>query len=107
MGSFEKGNLLFESVELTPEQAVVFDCPQEGDYVVSVDVNCSGTHLSQNTVILHANGEYLASFTVAGANGKNTKTERAVTMQAGRNTITLKRNSTMVSLEKIRIYEAL
>ena len=107
LGKFEKGKLLFESTELTPEHPVVFDCEKEGDYVVGADMDCSGAHLSQNTVILRANGEYLVSFTVAGANGKNTKNEKAVTMKKGPNTITLKRSSTMVSLEKIRIYEAL
>lgn len=107
LGEFQRGELLLESTELSMDNALVFDCPEEGNYVVGVDMDCSGAHLSQNTMIFHADGAYLVSFTVAGANGKATKNEKLVRLKKGPNTITLRPHPKMISLEKICIYKAL
>lgn len=107
LGEFDRGQLLFESTQISADHAVVFDCKKEGSYVFGAEVDCTGTHLSQSTVIFHTNGEYLVSFTVAGANGKATQNEKLVTLQEGLNTITLKKHSNLVSVKKICIYEVL
>ena len=88
------------------DDAVVFDCQEEGSYVLGADIYCEGTHLSQNTVILQANGEYLTSFTVAGTNGKVTQNTQQITLKKGLNRITLTHQAGMVSVEKISIFEA-
>jgi beta-glucosidase len=106
-GNFKKGKLLLESAEISVDNAVVFDCKEERGYVLGADIYCEGTHLSQNTVILCANEEYLTSFTVAGANGKVTRNEKRVTLKKGLNRITLKEHAKTVSVEKICIYEEL
>ena len=107
LGKFEKGELLFESTEISLDDAVVFDCKEDGNYVLGADIICEGTHLSQNTAILYANDEYITSFTVAGANGRVTKNEKRITLKKGLNRITVKNQAKAISVEKISIYEEL
>lgn len=104
LGSFELGELVFESGALSLNQAVLFDCPQEGNYVFCADLVSTGSQLSQNTAIFYANGEYLTSFTVAGANGQVNENAKAVHLVAGQNAITVNHPSAALSVAAIRIY---
>lgn len=106
-GAFKKGKLLFETTQISMDNAVVFDCKADGDYILRADVYCEGTHLSQNTVILYANEEYLTSFTVAGSNGQVSKNEKRITLQKGLNRITVTHQIKTVDVKKISIFEAL
>lgn len=105
LGKFEKGELLFESTKLTTNNAVMFDCKEDGNYVLDADMVCEGIHLAQNTAILYANGEYITSFTLAGANGRITKNEKRITLKKGLNQITVKNPANTVSIVKISIFE--
>jgi len=106
-GKFEKGKLLMECAEISMDKGIIFDCTEDGNYVLGADVFCEGTHLSQNTVILYANEEYLTSFTVAGSNGKVSKNEKRIALKKGLNKIRVKHQEKVVKVEKISIYEEL
>lgn len=106
-GKIEKGKLLFENTELSMDNVLVFDCKEDGNYVLGADIYCEGTHLSQNTVIVYVNEEYLTSFTVAGSNGSVSKNEKRITLKKGLNRITVKHHAKVVSIEKISIFEEL
>jgi beta-glucosidase len=106
-GKIEKGKLLFENTELSMDNVLVFDCKEDGNYVLGADIYCEGTHLSQNTVIVYVNEEYLTSFTVVGSNGSVSKNEKRITLKKGLNRITVKHHAKAVSIEKISIFEEL
>lgn len=104
LGSFELGELVFESGGLPLDQEVLFCCPREGDYVFCADLACTGSQLSQNTAIFYTNEGYLTSFTVAGANGQVTENAKVVHLVAGQNTLTVKHPPAALSVAAIRIY---
>ena len=105
LGKFEKGNLLFESTEISLDDAVVFDCKKDGYYVLGLDILCEGTHLSQNTAIVYANEEYITSYTVAGSNGKVSRNEKRIALKKGPNRIMVENVARAISVEKISIFE--
>lgn len=107
LGKFEKGKLLFESTEISLDKVMVFDCEEDGNYVLGLDILCEGTHLSQNTAIVYANDEYVTSFTVAGSNGKVSKNEKLVALKKGSNHIVVKNAAKAISVERIGIFKKL
>ena len=104
LGKIEKGELLFESAELSIDQEISYICPQEGMYIFCADIVSTGSELSQNTAIFYANGEYLTSFTVAGSNGQVVENVKSVTLPAGENRITVKYPNNALAVASIRIY---
>ena len=104
LGKFEKGELLLETTELTTETAAVFACAQAGNYILGADIASTGSQLSQNTMIFYANGEYIASFTVAGSNGHIAENLKRITLTAGENRITVKYPKGALSLAKLAVY---
>lgn len=104
LGEFEAGELLFESVELFLDKEAIFDCEKDGAYILDADIASNGSQLSQNTAIFYANGEYITSFTVAGANGQITENRKRIVLAAGENLITVKYPREALSIPKIRIY---
>ena len=105
LGEFEKGNLIFESGALTPENAAVFSCQRDGSYILEAEIASLGSQLSQNTAIFYANGEYITSFTVAGSDGAVTDNAKKVILTAGENRITVKYPEGALSVAGLRIYE--
>ena len=105
LGIFEKGELLFENKEISAEREMVFFCEKSGDYILGADIVSTGPQLSQNTMIFYANGEYITSFTVAGANGDVTENIKRVTLTAGENRIRAKYPQNALSIDRICIYE--
>lgn len=106
LGQFEKGELLFESTELSMETEVQFTCEKDGAYILAADIASNGSQLSQNTAIFYANGEYVTSFTVAGANGNITENAKIVLLTAEENHITVKYPRDALSVVKLCIHEA-
>lgn len=104
LGKIQKGELVFESAELSANQEVLYTCQQEGTYVFCADIISTGSELSQNTAIFYANGEYLTSFTVAGANGQVIENAKVVSLTAGRNCLTVKYPREALSVASVRIY---
>lgn len=100
LGAFEKGELLLE----TTQEEVVFACEKDGTYILGGDIASTGTQLSQNTAIFYANGEYIASFTVAGSGGRVTENSRRITLKSGENHITVKYPKDALSIDRICIY---
>ena len=107
LGGFEKGEVLFESTTLSTENTVVYDCKKEGTYIFGADIVSNGSQLSQNTAIFYANGEYITSFTVAGANGRVTENEKQITLKEGINQISVKYPEGVISIAKICVFEVL
>ena len=105
LGEFETGELLFEREALSPEQEAVFVCEQGDNYILGADIASNGSQLSQNTAIFYANGEYIASFTVAGSGGQVTENLKRVTLTAGENRITVKHPKEALAIAKLRLYE--
>jgi beta-glucosidase len=105
LGKFEKGELLFESTELSTEKEAVFVSKKESSYILCADIASTGSQLSQNTAIFYANGEYIASFTVAGSNGQIAENLKRITLTAGEKHITVKYPKEALSIAKISIYE--
>ena len=104
LGKIEKGELLFESNELSIDQEIQFTCQQEGNYVFCADILSTGTQLSQNTAIFYADGEYLTSFTVAGSNGQLIENEKVVRLTVGEKCLTVKHPREALSVASVRIY---
>ncbi len=104
LGKFEKGDLVFESTELSDSQEVVFICQQEGSYIFSADIISTGSQLSQNTAIFYADGEYLTSFTVAGSNGQKNENAKKIQLTTGDKCIAVKYPKAALSVACIRIY---
>jgi hypothetical protein len=100
LGAFEKGELLLE----TTQEEVVFACEKDGTYILGGDIASTGSQLSQNTAIFYANGEYIASFTVAGSGGRVTENARRITLKSGENHITVKYPKDALSIDRICIY---
>jgi len=105
LGAFEKGELLFESKEISLEQEVVYNCEKDGSYILNADIVSKGSQLSQNTAIFYANGDYLTSFTVAGSNGHVTENAKRISLMTGENHITVKYPQDALSIAKISVFE--
>ncbi len=105
LGKIEKGELLFESMDLSLEQEVIYTCDQAGVYVFCADIVSTGSVLSQNTAIFYANGEYLTSFTVAGSNGQVIENAKEVRLTAGENRLTVKCPPGALSVARICVYK--
>lgn len=105
LGELEKGELLFESAELPKDNEVIFDCKQDGRYILETDIICEGTHLSQSTAIFYANGGYITSFTVVGANGRITTDAKFITLKKGENRITVKHPDNVLSIATVRVFK--
>lgn len=105
LGKFEKGELLFESTQLSMECEVIYHCEKEGSFIFGADIVSNGSQLSQNTAIFYANKEYMTSFTVAGSNGRVTENVKRITLPAGENHIMVKYPQDALAIAKISIFE--
>lgn len=103
-GKLEKGELLLEAGAMGLQESVSFTCPEAGSYILSADIVSLGSQLSQNTAIFYANGEYITSFTVAGANGQSTENAKEIHLTKGENCITVKHPEAALALAGLRIY---
>ena len=56
-------------------------------------------------MIFYANGEYIASFTVAGSNGQIAENLKRISLTAGENHITIKYPKGALSLAKLSVYK--
>lgn len=78
-----RDKVIAETGDFNSESVFEIDVPRSGSYDISLDIASNDAGLSQNTVTVYANGEYLVSLTVNGTNGETASFIREIELEKG------------------------
>lgn len=99
-------NKTVEFSNLSNKGEMVFDCAEDGCYIIEVELGSKGSELSQNTIIFYVNGRYAVSFTVQGADGGMSIYKGRVDLVKGECKLTAKQHSDRISVKRVAVYKS-
>lgn len=99
-------NKTVEFSDLSDNCEMVFDCAEDGCYIIEVELGSKGSELSQNTIVFYLNGKYAVSFTVQGADGGTSVHKGRIDLEKGECELTAKQHNNRISVKKVAIYKS-
>lgn len=95
---------LWSLQQVSPDTEYSLSCERGGTYFLKVCILSCASELSQNTVIVYVDGEYMASFTVCGAMGNRTEAVREIRLDKGAGKLTFKYPANALCIEDASLY---
>ena len=99
-----RDKVIAEARDFNLESIVEIDVPKSDYYNIVFDIASNDSELSQNTVTVYANGEYLASLTVNGTSGETLSFTREVKLNKGSAKLTVAYPEGKIEIKKIQVF---
>ena len=100
--TFDK--ILAEAKNFNLESTVEIDVPKSDYFNIVFDIVSKDSGLSQNTVTVYANGEYLVSLTVNGTSGEALSFTREVKLNKGSAKLTVAYPEGKIEIKKVKVF---
>ena len=88
----------------TDESIVEIDVPKSDCYNIVFDIASNDSELSQNTITVYANGEYLVSLTVNGTSSETLSFTREVKLNKGSAKLTVAYPEAKIEIKKVKVF---
>lgn len=99
-------NKVVEFSEFKNDGEMIFECIENSDYIIEVELVSKGTELSQNTIVFYVNGGYAVSFTVQGADGGTSVYRGKIDLIKGQCKLTAKQQNNRIIVKKVALYKS-
>ncbi len=96
--------VIAEANDFNLESTVEIDVPKSDCYDIVFDIASNDSGLSQNTVTVYANGEYLVSLTVNGTSGETLSFTREVKLSKGSAKLTVAYPEGKIEIKKVKVF---
>ncbi len=95
---------IISTTDFDLHSALEFEVAENADYDVVVDIVSNASELSQNTLTLYANGEFLVSLTVNGTSGETVSFKRQVKIGKGNVKITASYPEGKIEVKSLKVF---
>ena len=96
--------VIAEANDFNLKSIVEIDVPKSDCYDIVFDIASNDSGLSQNTVTVYANGEYLVSLTVNGTSGETLSFTREVKLNKGSAKLTVSYPEGKIEIKKVKVF---